>query len=229
MASSGSGFRVLDGQDRQAPDEPGFVFYRLDPATLEFAEVCGNPGQLLGYPPADWLQARFWSQRLHPEDRKAACAFFRCWASARRNEQLEYRVIDALGRTVWVRQVICVERRPDQEEKVSGALFDVTDRVAREADVETTLFLKSELFRMIVEELAPPVLAISIYGDMLGRHLAAQGDDVGSDYAVGLRDALERLDTTLAQLMRLAQSAGAVVGQMNGGGLGALHRGSPVG
>jgi signal transduction histidine kinase len=228
MALGGSSFRVLRGGGSQVPGDPGFVIYRLDPATLAFTEVCGNPEQLLGFPPRDWFRTRFWSGRLHPEDREAACAFFRGWASAWRDEQLEYRVIDATGRTVWVHQIICVERDTRQEVTICGVLIDVTERVAREADVETTLFLKSELFRMIVEELGPPVRAISIYGDMLGRHLSAQGDDVGSDYAVGLRDGLERLDTTLAQLMRLVQSGGASADQMNGG-LGALHRGNPVG
>jgi signal transduction histidine kinase len=228
MVSSGSSFRVLKGGNPQVSGNPGFVIYRLDPGTLEFTEIRGNPERLLGFPLRDWFRARFWSGRLHPDDRAAAREFFRGWASAWRDEQLEYRVIDAAGRTVWVHQIICVERDARQEAAICGALIDITERMSRETEVETALFLKSELFRIIVEELAPPVRAISIYGDMLGRHLAAQGDDVGSDYAVGLRDGLERLDTTLAHLMRLAQSAGASAGQMNGG-LNGLHRGSSVG
>jgi hypothetical protein len=58
------------------------------------------------------------------------------------------------------------------------------------------------------------VRAISVFGEMLERHLAAQRDDVGSDYAVGLREELERLDTMLGQLMRIAQG-GMSIEEMN--------------
>jgi signal transduction histidine kinase len=224
MGSSVSGFRVVEGQGPQLLGDPRFVFYRLDPATLAPTELSGNLERLLGFPLRDWFGARFWTGRLHPEDREATCAFFRDWALARRDEQLEYRVVDAAGNTVWVHQIICVEREGRQEVGIRGVLIDITARMARESEVQGALFLKSELFRMIVEELGPPMRAISVYGDMLGRHLAAQRDDVGSDFAVGLRDGLERLDTTLGQLMRLAQSGG-----VPDGGFGGAHRGNPVG
>ena len=227
LGSSGSGFRV-EGHSPRVASDPGFVIYRLDPGTLAFSEVAGDPDRLLGFPARDWYTAGFWCGRLHPEDREAAHAFFAGWTAARRNEQLEYRVIDAAGQTVWVHQVVCVERGGNQEMTIRGVLLDITGRMAREADVERALFLKAELFRIIAEELAPPVRAISVYGDMLGRHLAAQGDDVGSDYAVGLRDGLQRLDTMLGQLMRIAQGGCMSLDEMNAG-LAALPRGNPVG
>ena len=227
MTASQSGFRSMGTRDPRVPGDPRFVLYRLDPATLAFTEVGGRPDRLLGFPPGDWYGARFWPGRLHPEDREAVGAFFEGLASSWRDEQLEYRVIDAAGRTVWVRQIVWVER-DSGEVAVRGILIDVTDRVARDAEVERALFLKGELFRIIAEELAPPVRAMSADGDMLGRHLSAQGDDVGSDYAVGLREGLERLDTTLGQLMRIAQSGGVPPADGSAGPA-APHRGDRIG
>lgn len=206
MVAGGRGFHVLDRRDPQVLGEPTFVVYRLDPVTLGFSEIGGNPEQLLGFPADDWHDARFWPGRLHPEDRKAASDFFAAWATAQRDIQLEYRMIDAAGHTVWVHQIICVGRAPHGQVAIRGVLIDVTDRVAREADIDQALFLRAELFRIIVEELAPPVRAISVFGEMLERHLASQRDHVGSDYAVGVREELQRLDTMLAQLMRIAQA-----------------------
>jgi hypothetical protein len=228
MGSKRSGFRVLDGQSPQLSGGPSFVVFGLDPATLEFSDIGGNPEQLLGFPACDWYGARFWSGRLHPDDREAARAFFADLVSSARGAQLEYRVIDAAGQTVWVHQIICVERDERQEVRVRGVLVDVTERRGHDADVERALFLKAEIFRIIVEELAPPVRAISVYGDMLGRHLAAQGDDVGSDYAVGLRGGLQRLDTTLGQLLRIAQSGGVSADDVSAG-LAAPRRGTTAG
>lgn len=228
MGSSVSSFRVLRVRRPQVAGGSRFVMFRLDPATLDFSAVCGNPDEMLGFPPADWYAPGFWSGRLHPEDGEAARAFFAGWGSARRDEQLEYRVIDAAGQTVWVHQILCVERDTRQQASIRGVLIDITDRKARESDVERAQFLKSEIFRMIIEELAPPVRAISVYADMLGRHLGAQGDDVGSDYAVGLRDGLQRLDTTLGQLMRIAQSGGVSADELTPG-LETLQRGNPAG
>lgn len=208
MNASRSGLRALEAHSPHGPGDPSFVLYRLDPVTLDFSEVRGNPEQLLGFPEHDWYAARFWSGRLHPEDREAVRAFFERLASSRRDEQLQYRVIDAEGQTLWVHQIVSVERKAQEEVSLRGVLIDVTEQVAREADIERALFMNAELFRIIAEELAPPVRAISVYGDMLGRHLAAQGDDVGSDYAVGLREVLESLDTMLGQLMRAAQAGG---------------------
>ena len=224
MGSSASGFRVLDEHDTFLSIDPNFVIYRLDLTTLEFSEVSGHPERLLGFPPADWYRPGFWSGRIHPEDQEPARAFLASWAEVLRDEQLEYRVIDASGRTVWVHQIISVGHDARREMAVRGVLIDVTGRIAREADVEKALFLKAELFRILAEELAPPVRATSAYGHMLERHLAAQRDDVGSDYAVAMRDGLQRLDELLAQLMRITQGSNLSIDELNAN-LAALRRG----
>jgi PAS domain S-box-containing protein len=214
VGGSGSGFRVVEKRGPLVEGDPAVVLFRLDPATLDISEASGDPERLLGFPPEEWYRPQFWSGRIHPEDRAAARAFFGRWAEAPCDVRLEYRVIDAAGRTIWVRQVIAIGRDARQEEAIRGVFIDISERIAGAAAVEKALFLKTELFRIIAEKLAPPVRAISVFGEMLERHLAAQRDDVGSDYAVGLREELERLDTMLGQLMRIAQG-GMPIEEMN--------------
>ena len=228
MGSRCLAFRVPEKRDAFRAGDPKFVMYRLEPDTLDFLEVNGHPEHLLGFPLDHWYRPRFWSGRIHPEDQETVRAFFAEWAGARRDEQLEYRVVDAAGQTVWVQQFIAVARDAGQEAAIRGVLLDITDRIARDLEVEKARFLQAELFRIVAEDLAPPVRAISVYGDMLERHLAAQRDDVGSDLAVALRDGLQRLDTMLAHLMRIAQSAGTSIDEMNAG-LAAFRGGNPAG
>lgn len=228
MGSSVFGFRVLNNPSPFTPGSPPtMVLYRLDPATLDFAEVGGSPERLLGFPRADWYRPRFWSGRIHRDDRMAVRAFFGSWAVMRQSAQLEYRVVDAAGDTVSVHHAIAVGRDAREQVAIRGVIIDITDRIARETEVEKALFLKSELFRIVAEELAPPVRAISVYCEMLERHVAAQRDDVGSDYAVGLRDELQRLDGTLGQLVRLAQN-GMSLDEMNAGLAAFRGNGRPV-
>jgi PAS domain S-box-containing protein len=219
--------RVPKKREAFRAGDPRFVIYRSDPATQRFIEISGSPERLLGFPAEEWVRPRFWSGRIHPEDHATVHAFLEEWSQARRDEQLAYRVVDAAGETVWVQHFIAVRRAPRQETSVRGVLLDITDLVAREGEVEKALFLKDELFRFVVEELGPPLRAMSVYSEMLERHLAAQRDDVGSDFALGLRDGLERLDAMLGHLMRVAQRGGSSIDEMNAG-LASL-RGSPAG
>ncbi len=206
MVSFGSGYRVLQARDRGLFSDPKVVAFRLDPVTLDFAEVSGSAEALLGFSSDEWCGPSFWSGRLHPEDGEAWRAFFADWPAAGREDQLEYRVVDAGGQIVWVHQVMMPGGEASRNGMICGVLMDITERIAREAEVSKALMLKSELFRILAEELAPPLRAISVYGEMLERHLAAQRDDVGSDHALGLRDGVQRLDGLMVQLMRAAQN-----------------------
>lgn len=215
MDSTGTGFRVLEKLNPYFSADPKIVAYRLDPKTLDFSEVKGSPEQLLGFPVDQWFRPKFWCGRVHPEDRQAAYDFLVAWAEARRDHELEYRMLDAAGRTLWVHDIVEVRGEPPQETEIRGVLIDISDRVAHEADVKKALSLKNELFRIVAEELAQPVRSISAYGEMLERHLASQGDDVGSDYAIGLREGVQRLDELLIQLMRIAQNGDMSFDEMN--------------
>ncbi len=208
MVTSGGRLRELKKQNPYFSGDPQLVVFSLDAATMRFTEVHGNPVGLIGFPAEHWLDRDFWPARIHPEDRAAALEFCVRCTGERRGHELEYRVLHADGRVLWVHEI--VEFGDDDQDVATGYIMNITRRVQQEQDVHRALGLKEELFRVVVEDLSQPVNKISSFGDMLERHLAIQGDDVGSDYAVGLREGLQELDAMISGLQSI--EAGSDVG-----------------
>lgn len=56
---------------------------------------------------------------------------------------------------------------------------------------------KDDLLRLCTDCMAEKLKSISGYGQMLERHLSIQHDDIGSDYALAIRESIEELKTFL--------------------------------
>ena len=201
MAELSHRVRVLEKRNPYFSEDPRIVVFTLDPQTMAFTQVGGSPEALLGYPLADWLVPDFWPQRIHPEDRQAALAFCLNQTGAISDHELEYRVINADGETRWVHEIVEFGSEPGS---AKGYIMDITQRVAQEADVQGALTLRTQLLRVVAEELSQPVNEISGFSTMLERHLSAQHDDVGSDIAIGMRSGIEKLGAVLDQLREIA-------------------------
>ena len=200
------GFRVLGSRDARGSGSPRILAYRLDPQTLAVTDIAGDAEELFGFPREEWRRPGFFHEHLHPDDLDAARAFRREWERDRRSHELQFRLIDAAGRVRWMHEILEVRDDGPGGLEIRGVLVDITRRVAGDSEVSKALRLRDELLRIVAEELAQPVRTIAGYGDMLGRHLSAQRDDVGSDYAIGVRDGAQRLDAVIARLLRVAQS-----------------------
>lgn len=87
---------------------------------------------LLGFPMDDWLRAGFWNERIHPEDRE--------WVGIVRDEAIEnlgrfeseYRMLNAHGEIVWVRDIVGLIEAAKGELILGGFLHDITHRRAAE-------------------------------------------------------------------------------------------------
>ena len=62
----------------------------------------------LGYPAASWTDLDSWSKRIYSEDQERVVATRVSDTSAGQDHVLEYRMMTADGRTVWVREFISV-------------------------------------------------------------------------------------------------------------------------
>ncbi len=94
-----------------------------------------NVEELTGYPPekflADW---NFWSSTvIHPDDRAAAAVQAEKLAGGQ-SSAMEYRIIRADGRMIWVRDSGRVVNQPDGRRLVYGVIGDVTRR--KQAEIE---------------------------------------------------------------------------------------------
>ncbi len=97
-------------------------------APFRFSYVGPQAAELLGYPLEQWYAPGFWEARLHPEDRDAAIRL--CLEASKRGEDhnLEYRLVAAGGRVVWVLDVVRVVLRDGRPWMCRGFLLDVSRR-----------------------------------------------------------------------------------------------------
>jgi len=104
------------------------IVWESDAASWKFTFVNRKAEEILGYPLERWLsEDRFWVGILHPEDRERAVSFWEESTLIRDEFELEYRVIAADGRAVWLRDLVHVVRDPSGEPALlRGILIDIT-------------------------------------------------------------------------------------------------------
>jgi two-component system cell cycle sensor histidine kinase/response regulator CckA len=121
----------------------GAILWRADALTSRFLYVSEEAERLLGYPCRQWLaEPEFWKAHLHPDDREGAVAS--CREHIRRVEPhtLEYRMVAADGRSVWLRDGVRVIIEGGRATELVGVMVDVTARKEAEQalrDSETRL------------------------------------------------------------------------------------------
>lgn len=111
------------------------VAWEYDAGSNAFTYVSASGERLLGYPLADWQQSGFWQARLHPDDRDRALSFFRSVVVSGDERECEYRLVDAQGREVHVRDL----RSPMSVGHVlgmRGILVDISQHKESEAKLE---------------------------------------------------------------------------------------------
>ena len=142
------------------------IVWEADAQTLAFRFVSAQAERLLGYPAAQWLNdPQFWKNHIHPEDREAAVAYCLRATAECRNHDLEYRMIAADGRAVWVRDIVTVISENGRAVTLRGILTDVTARKEAEAQVRRLVAFP---------ELNPnPVLELAADGRLIYQNQAA--------------------------------------------------------
>jgi len=109
--------------------------WEADAATFRFTWV-GPQAAALGYPLEAWTQPDFWVTHIHPDDRKRVLDT--CLASSRLLSEydLEYRMVAADGRLVWLHDLVSVERRDGAPRTLRGFLINITERKTAEQEVQ---------------------------------------------------------------------------------------------
>jgi PAS domain S-box-containing protein len=111
------------------------IVWEFDPARHRFTFVSPRAERLLGYPARQWLEEdNFWVNHLHPDDREWARDFVRKEIQERRDHELEYRMLAADGRTVWLHDIATVAVEGGVTARLRGVMFDITARKQAEQE-----------------------------------------------------------------------------------------------
>ncbi len=92
---------------------------------------------MLGFPVSDWLAPDFFMSCLHPDDYDRVVAEVERTHATGENFRMEYRLIAADGRTVWVHdETVAVRDEEYHPLFLQGFLIDVTDRHVDEEPID---------------------------------------------------------------------------------------------
>ncbi len=104
------------------------IVWESDPQTTVFRFVSQKAEDILGYPIEQWYQPGFWQNHIHPDDRQKVIAYCKNATKEKRNHEVDYRMIAADGRIVWIHDVITVVTRDDGAILQRGIMLDISEQ-----------------------------------------------------------------------------------------------------
>ncbi|HSE74907.1 MAG TPA: PAS domain-containing protein [Dongiaceae bacterium] len=113
-------FRALAESSRAVPWEADIATYRITYVGSQIEAV-------VGFSATDWVEKDLWPERLHPDDRDRVLREEAEYSRAGIDHNLEYRLIAADGRIVWIRDLISVIVSDDGQARLYGAMVDITE------------------------------------------------------------------------------------------------------
>ena len=193
-ASLKSDARKLEALNGELIETVGAILRRADPNTYRTTFVNKHVEDLFGYPVEKWLQdPSFWVEHLHPEDRERTLASARKAIQERRKHELEYRMIAADGRIVWLHEIVNVIVQNGVPTGLACVSADITPRKAAEESM--ALFRKLiDCSNDAIEVLDPATLHFLDVNDKACL-------DLGYDRQEMLSMSVHDIDPTLDQLM----------------------------
>ncbi len=117
------------------------IVWSADAETFRFTFVSSQAERILGYPVAAWLEPGFWAAHVHPEDRERSVRDRRLATAEGRDHVLEYRMLAADGREVWLRDLVTVVCQDGRAVELRGIMVDITglktaERALREREAQ---------------------------------------------------------------------------------------------
>nr|WP_298144467.1 EAL domain-containing protein [uncultured Pseudomonas sp.] len=153
------GLRHSEHHYRSLVENLSAIAWEAQPTDFTFTYVSQHAEKLLGYPLADWRQPGFWLSALHPEDTQQAVDFRQRETAAGRNHSLDYRMLTADGRTLWIRDIVTLGQQGG-ETVMSGLMIDISEA----KQTEHALRFSEQKFASVFQQ-CPDILVIARHED----------------------------------------------------------------
>jgi PAS domain S-box-containing protein len=136
--------RKLETLNRELVESVRAIVRRTEPGSFRTTFINSYVEDLLGYPVAEWLkEPSFWVEHIYPEDRERTVDFTAKAVQVQRNHELEYRMIAADGRIVWLHEIVNVVVEDGVTIELVGVSGDITARKRTEESMA--------LFRKLID------------------------------------------------------------------------------
>lgn len=131
---------------REVVQDLDAIVWEADAESWQFSLVSQRAENILGYPVSQWLtEPNFWVNHIHPDDRERTAALCRQASAQGQGHALEYRMVAADGRAVWLADQVRVANEPNgNHRQLHGVMVDITERKRAEEDRLRTLSLEAE-------------------------------------------------------------------------------------
>nr|WP_281459781.1 bifunctional diguanylate cyclase/phosphodiesterase [Pseudomonas sp. P13] len=120
-----------------------------------YSYVSPHAEDLLGYPLSHWLIPGFWRNIIHPADLIRAQSYCEHEVLAGRDHCIDYRVITADGRCLWVRDIVSLIEH-GHEPVMRGLMIDISEAKR----TEEALRLSEQKFASVFRQ-CPDILVIA--------------------------------------------------------------------
>ena len=112
------------------------IVWEADAATFQMTFVSRRAEEIIGYPVENWVSdPSFWASHIDPADRDRIVALGRAAVARGEDFELEYRMLAADGRTVWLRDKVRVVKDGDgHPRQLRGVMLDVTQEKQAEEE-----------------------------------------------------------------------------------------------
>ncbi len=116
-------------QYRELVESLDAIVWRCDPSTMRFTFVSPQAVRILGYELSEWTgDPDFFFRHLHPQGRERVVSFCAERTRALQHHQMEYRMLAADGRLVWLRDIVHVSVEGGRPVELIGVMLDITER-----------------------------------------------------------------------------------------------------
>lgn len=174
---------------RDLVDTLDAIVVDADAETFQITFVNQRAEAILGFARPEWYaDPNFWVNRIHPDDREWAVTVCTAAALDGRDHVMQYRVLTADGRVLWLHDMVRVlPRRPDGRRQLRSVMIDITERKQAELEIQQQRQLLTHLTRVstlgelsgaLAHELSQPLTSILSNAQAAQRFLDSESVDL---------------------------------------------------